>query len=549
MTGAAGPARRFAGLDGRGAAASVMVFLGLLLLYLLTAPANHALGLDTYWLARLVASEPITEVRQPRLFLWIAAMQGLHVAAASAVADPDPFRLIGFANAIQAALAVTLFARLLMGRLAVDPRSAWLSAGLLGSSYGIWRYATEIEVYATAALLSVALLLAAFAVDRGEPARLTRRVLALACLGGVVTLVYQPIGFVAGIAIPFFLLIRLGLASAALYCALAGAVLIVGLSVAYRLSVDAADAHAVAVVLDAERVPSPKLPDLMTLPEVAYAVSHDLLSTNWSYAFEPFRSLFERAGPETTRASEVFAAEQAGWIVWVGALTLPIAAVLLAAIAWTAVRQPSAARLCAREATLVVWLAVHAAMMIVVSPADFEGWILALVPMAALAARRLVAPTVAAGRGVVVGLLLVVFLMHNGLAGIGVLAREDGDYLRARGGPLVERSGADDLIVMGRDRRLQQYLRHAGRERILRVKGDGEGLGEARREIDATLAEGGRVLIAGDAAWAPAGLLGNDPALAPELDALARGYPGAGPRVPTGDTGWSRAIAPEDGGR
>ena len=69
----------------------------------------------------------------PRLFLWIVAMQGLYSAAALVVIDPDPFRLIGFANAIQTALAVMLFARLLMRDFSVDHRSAWLSAGLLGS--------------------------------------------------------------------------------------------------------------------------------------------------------------------------------------------------------------------------------------------------------------------------------------------------------------------------------------------------------------------------------------------------------------------------------
>ena len=114
---------------------------------------------------------------------------------------------------------MTLFAQLLMRRLAVDPLSAWLSAGLLGSSYAIWRYATEVEVYATAALLSTALLHVAFALDEGTPRRLAGRVVAVACLGGLATLAYQSIGFLAGIAIPLFLLLRLGFRPAALYCA------------------------------------------------------------------------------------------------------------------------------------------------------------------------------------------------------------------------------------------------------------------------------------------------------------------------------------------
>ena len=228
MMAVARPASRMAGLTGGGAVASVAAFLGFALLYLLTAPANHALSWDAYWFAGVIATGQITEVPQPRLFLWIAAMQGLYSAAASVVADPDPFRLIGFANAVQAALAVTLLARLLARDFSIDHRSAWLSAGLLGSSYGFWRYATEIEVYATAALLCVVLLLAAFAVERGAPARLGRRVLALACLGGVATLVYQPIGLVAGVAVPFYLLTRLRLRHVAFYCAVSGAIVMGG---------------------------------------------------------------------------------------------------------------------------------------------------------------------------------------------------------------------------------------------------------------------------------------------------------------------------------
>ena len=91
MTGRLRPRVRSPTFDGRGSAVSIVAFGGLLLLYLLTAPTNHALSVDAYWLAQIIAVEPITEVEQPRLFLWIAAMQALHAIAAAAVADPDPF--------------------------------------------------------------------------------------------------------------------------------------------------------------------------------------------------------------------------------------------------------------------------------------------------------------------------------------------------------------------------------------------------------------------------------------------------------------------------
>ena len=551
MTEAAGPASRVAGLDGRGAAASVAAFLGLLALYVLTAPANHAQSWDAYYFADVIANGRIGDVPQPRLFLWIAAMQGLHAVGVSVGAlvgaDPDPFRLIGFASAVQAALAVTLFARLLMRALAMDARSAWLSAGLLGGSYGFWRYASEIEVYATAALVSVVLLLAAFATGGGAPTRLGWRVGALACLGGAATLVYQPVGLVAGVAVPFYLLVRLGLGHVVLYCAVSGAIVAAGFWAAYRLGSHAPGADAVAFVLDAERVPPVRLPDLATLPKVAYAIGHDLLSTNWSHAFEPLQSFYARACPGCSFVEDVYAAERAGWVVWVAALTLPVAAGALAAIVWTAARRPATAAFQAPEAALAVWLAAHAAMIVAMHPDGFEGWIPALVPMMALAGRRLIAPAVAAGRTGPVIVLLAAFLVHNGLAGIGVVASEDGDFVRAHGEPLIEEAGPGDLIVLAWDWKLEHFLAYAGSTPTLRARE--AGIEEAGRAIDATLADGGRVLIVDDLAWAPARLLAQNPALAPEFGTLLRDRAGAAPGGPADGARWFHRVEPEGDGR
>ena len=538
------PASKMAALNTRDAVTFTAAFLAFLLLYLSTAPANHSLSWDSYWFAGVITVDGITEVPQPRLFLWIAAMQALYSAASTVVTDPDPFRLIGFVNAVQAALAVTLFARLLTRDFSVDHRSAWLSAGLLGSSYGLWRYATEIEVYASAALLSVVLLLAAFAVDRDPPIHLGRRVLALACLGGVATLVYQPIGLVAGVAIPFYLLIRLRLAHVALYCAVSGIIVVAGFSAAYQLGGHAPEADAVAFVLDAERI-FPRVPDLMTLPKTAYAIGHDLLSTNWMHAIDRFNSVFARIAPGRNFQVEIYAGERAGWIVWVAVLTIPGAAILLATLVWTSVRQPATARFCAREATLVVWLAAHAAMMAVLAPGGAEGWILGLIPLMGIAARRLVMPAVAAGRSARVLLLVAVFLVHNGFAGIGVVAGEEGDYLRARGEPLVEQSGPDDLIVMAHDWKLEGFLRYAGASRTLLI--NRAGVEDVRRAIDETIAEGDRVLIVDDISSAPARMLAQSPSLVRDRDALLRDYPGAW-RIAENDAGSFYEIA-KDGGR
>jgi hypothetical protein len=536
MSDEAVPVARKKALAAGGLLSYVAAFLVLCLFFLLTAPPNHSLSGDAYRFARMITLDGIADVEHPRLFLWIAAMQALYAAASWVVPEPDVFRLIWLVNGIQAASAVTLFARMLVRDLSVDRRSAWLAAGLLASSYGIWRYSTEIEVYASATLLCVLLLVAAFALGRVEPARRQPRVLALAVFGAVATLAYQPIGLLAGIAVPFYLLIRCGgIRQAALYCAVAGPIVLAGFWLASRLAIEAADADAVAFVLDTEAV-RPELPGLLTPVKVAYALGHALLSTNWVLAFEPVQEVFARVAPARSYEIAIYAAERAGPTVWAAAATLPLAAVLLGVIVWTAIRRPATARFCAREATLVVWLGAHAAMLILLAPGGSEAWIPALVAVIALFARRAIAPTVAAGRTAAVALLLAVFLVHNAVLGLGVLARTDGDYLRVRGGALLALAKPDDLVVMATNERFEEYLRYAGMTRTMEVSE--VGVEKVRQAVDATLAAGGRVLFLDDIASPPPTFVADAPALVPQVEALARDYLGSARRHPLGDTGW-----------
>ena len=517
-------------------------FFVLLLFFLLTAPPIHSLSGDSYLLARIIKLEGITEVEHPRLFLWIVAMQMLYSAASSVVPDPDVFRLIWFANGVQAALAVTLFARMLIHDLSVDTRSAWLAAGLLGSSYGIWRYSTEVEVYASATLLCVLLLIAAFAIGRIEPARRPPWVVSLAVFGGIATLVYQPIGLLAGIAIPIYLLIQAGgVRQAVLYCAVAGVIVLAGTWLASQLAIADVAADAIDFVLDTKAV-RPELPDLLTPLKMAHGLGHVILSNNWVLAFEPVQEIFARVSPARSYEIEIYAAERAGPIVWLPAATLPIAVVLLAMIAWTAVRHPATVSFCAREATLAVWLAAHAVMMILLAPGGHDPWIPALVALFALFGCRLVAPVVAAGRSLLVVLLVMVFLVHNAVSGLGVLIGKDGDYLRVRGEALLALTKPDDLVVMATNWRFEDYLRYAGMTRTMQVRD--VGVKKVRQAIDATLAEGGRVMFLDDIVSPPSTFRVNRPALIPEVEALARDYVGSARRYPLGDTGWVYAIGP-----
>jgi hypothetical protein len=284
----------------------------------------------------------------------------------------------------------------------------------------------------------------------------------------------------------------------------------------------------------------------MTAVAVLYALGSDILSSNWMLAFKPIQDLFDRAAPDLILDEGLYAATRAGWLPWVALATLPAAAILFLVAAVTALRQPRPGRQGGRIVAVVLWFVLHATMMTILSPGGSEGWLLALVPLGILAGVWLVAPTVAAGRTAVIAALTGVFVLHNGLSGIGIQYRASGDYYLARGGALVERAGPDDLIVLAANWNLQQYLTFRSSARVLRIAESGTA--ETRRAIDDTLAAGGTVFVLDDVATPPATLLRDRPEIEQELAALASDYLDAATRFATGDAGWAYEIAPATAG-
>lgn len=530
---------------GSGPIVRIAAFLALTLAYLMTAPANHAISVDPYFFARMITEEPLDGVPHPRLMLWVLAMQALHRTAAAVVPDPDLFAIAALVNAALTALAVLLVARILRRDFALDPVAAGLTAALFGASYGIWRYATELEVYAAAVLVSLALVHLAFGLERAPPGSAPRRVAQLGAAAGLAVLVYQPIGLLSGAAIPFYLLLSGRRRLLPLYGAIAGAIILAGFGIGDLLGNRAGRAAAVDFVLQTHEL-HPGWPTPMTAVAVLYALGSDILSANWILAFAPIEHLAARAAPDLILDEGVYAATRAGWLPWVGLATLPAAAVFFLAMVRAAWRQPLRGGLGARGMTLALWLVLHAAMMTALSPGGSEGWLLALVPLGLLAGLGLVAPAVVAGRGATVAALAAVVVLHNGLAGIGILFHASGDYYLARGTGIVGRAGRGDLILFATNWNLQQYLAYATPARILRI--DESGVAEARRAIEATRAEGGSIFVLDDVATPPATLLRDRPDLVPELAALARDHLATARRFATGDAGWAYEIAPPPAG-
>ena len=84
-------------------------------------------------------------------------------------------------------------------------------------------------------LISLALLYVTFSLETGNGLRRPSRLTLLAILGGLATLTYQPLGIVAGIAIPVYLSARLNAFRILLYLLVSGAMVLSGLFLAYIL--------------------------------------------------------------------------------------------------------------------------------------------------------------------------------------------------------------------------------------------------------------------------------------------------------------------------
>lgn len=520
-----------------------VAFMSLAAFFILTVPANHSLSRDAYMLGWIIRDGSVTVVEHPRLFLFIVAMQAYYAAADLVLPDPDLFHLVAVANAATAALAIVLLVRLQAVALGVSRVAAWLSAGMMAATYGFWRYSAEIEVYASSVLICVALLSAAFALARSAPDRVPAFTIALAFAGALGTLWYQPIGFLAGVAIPFFILIAMGLRTALIYGLISGAIVAGGMLLAGSLAPEGSTYEGMAFVLDAKAV-SIRVPDLLTPPKMLHGLGSMVLSSYWLLAFEPVQELFARIAPRRSYDLEIFAAERAGAIVYAAFATMAVSLVLLARLVFLAVRERTQPSVTLREVTIWVWLFAHAAMVAFLGHGVTEPWILAFPAIFSIAALRVIEPVVASGRTWAVASVIVAFLVHNAVGGLGVQMRKDGDYLVVRGEDLLEQVPPGDLVVLASDWWFQDYLVYSGMRNSLEIRDTG--IEVARAAVRDALASGSSVWFLDDVVDPPETLWLENRSLAAEVASLADTYVNSATRrLPLADGDWIYHIAPK----
>lgn len=528
-------------IAGNSTARRLTVFAGLVVFYLLTTPENHSTALDSYGFALWIRDEPITAVPELRDFLWVLAMQVVYAAASWIVPSPDPFVLIGTINAFETALAVVILERLFSRRFGLGSAAAWTGALGFSVSYGVWRYAGEVEIYASAALISVSLLYAAFSLENRDKESSLAWLTCLAVAGGGATLWYQPLGIVAGLAIPTYLMSRLGVARVIFYYAVCGAVVLGGLFIANVISGVNPDAIGVQSIFDTDGKPM-VAPSAADLAQSLVAFLHNLLSINWSFAFEPTRMIYE-AHAERWYALHLYPAQFAPRSYLVFLLTIP-AAGALTALAWVLARRSKRNRpLGATEAAVLVWLAGQAVIVLTIDPAGLEPWIPSVLPVFILVGVRLLEPLVVQGYERVGIALVAVFLVHNWFAGLGVQYSAEHNYRDVRADPILPTIGAEDLLVVGNDWAFKRYLDYRTETPSIEVRRVG---GEtAQNMIEETLWRGGKVVLFDDIMVRPGDRAEFAPDFAAGLEEIERKYLGNARRIKLGGAGYAYEILPE----
>ena len=469
---------------------SLTAFLALTVGYIATAPHYHTTAIDSYNFAYIISERGFFDV-PARLFLWLSSMQGLYALASYLIAEPDPFFIVGYANAMQTALAAVLLQRLLARHYDLAFSASWLTALVFAASYGTWRYATELEVYASVSLVTIALLLFAFSVAHLPADLRSRRIAWVAVAGTLASLMYQPLGILAAVAIPVFYICKMPIRETVRYYVVYSATLAVGFGFMNWVK----NQKMLQVALDADgKLPAP--PDLAALAASGVAFLQNLLSVNWAFAYSPTRQFIEQYYFQEF-AQELVATDPAFWGYTAFFIALPVALGLLV-ISLFCIFKPKAIRpFSAQEFSAIAFLVVYALMVLSLHPEGFEAWLPTLVPVFLLLGSRLAKPVSETGHTSLLVLFLATFVLHNWFAGVGVFVNAKRDYNRVLAEPIRSYLDADDLIIIDQNWSFERYANYSSPATTVLL--ERQAIEDVRARVTDTLASGQKVLIYRDA--------------------------------------------------
>lgn len=450
------------------------VFLLLLLFFLVTAAGNAGETDDVYAFAYRAENFGLDYISDPRLMLYHMAMRLLYLGGQGLGLDIPALTLMRVFSALCAAAALPLLARVIVTDLKLSGATALLTAGLLGISYGFWRYAAEAEVYIPAILLILAVfhgLSQSLAKLQGLFSGLPRFA-AWGGLAGLAVLFYQPSVIPLFFAFPFLLLYRNRLIQLGCYLAVGGGTVVAGYLLGFLaywpdpLSLASFQAFLSQRAGEFVVPPFTLKTVIVSMIRSAFSLSHDLASVNWIFAFDPVVKLIQQAFSSNVITEEVFLAKRAGLLVYLPFLTLAGLAVLTLRILWS-LRLPPLAPLKQRPfIVILIWTAVNGAIIGRLNPAGLEAWIMVFPPLVMLFAVLVIEPCFRLGRERLITAFVGVLFLHNAVGGMALVWSPANEYDRVAGAWIIAEAKPEDLVIVNGNAGLGESLRYLSPARV-----------------------------------------------------------------------------------
>ena len=484
------------------------VLLGALFvaLYALTVPANHSEADNAYHYAWQTEQLPLSQTLHRHHLFFVPLAKGVFHAA----------RAVGVSRAYPAMLALSMlaggitiaFAFLTLRRnLDFSRGIAVLTAGIIGITYGFWRYACEAEIPVVAA---APLMIAIFCLTRRDVGIPCVLVGALAAAAAV--FLHALAAIPAVLALPALLMGRGRRAPLLVYILLLIAIILGGYAGTSTSPFDAPSAELTDECGDIHfNMYGPS-----AIGNAIIGFGQTLLGGNFLFCLPPFREFMTRAFSHRLLREELLLGEQAGLssvvvplitLLLIGLVTLFVADDRLSVPAAEAedapTPQPPRGRDDHRRPALIcmlVWLTVHSLLLLSYQPANPEGWILVSIPfwlgiilLWAKDPRGIPQPAL--------GTLFVLLLLHNYFGGIHLLADEEGDFYHAKSQWIVDHMRSADLVLTADNPAYTWHLRYHCPGDVVNVRGtDTE---QIVGRIQAVHEQGGHSFATGDVFTGP----------------------------------------------
>lgn len=430
------------------------LFLGWFIFYLFTAPAVHVEADDAYLYAYQVEQDSLTGLLHPYHPLYLPLMRGLfEVGKSIGVADRS-FELMTAVGAALAAAAVVLFSLILWKRLGVSKKPSIAIGGLLGFSYGFWRYAAEAEVYALALLLVLGLVWWIF----GE-----RWSVSHAAWGGVIALL-AVLGHVLNIipalvSAPLYLALRHGKKHVLAYLTV---FLLASVPVAYAIGRVARVEYPNYATIQWPNDGHGKDPEIRELPIGAAALGHAVVSGGFLFVFPGYRDWISKRFPNQRLEGEKLVGARAWPHTGIaGSITLIIAVI---AFGWTLCRGLAGVLPPISDPvalSTLSWLALYVAVIAYTGNLEQpEAWLLVLVPFWVLFAKLVYVGAEFRGNAVLLVFLPCALLLHNSVGGMTMLKNPESDRHRLKARWLLEHARETDVILTSESAGFTRYLKY-----------------------------------------------------------------------------------------